>query len=248
LYFCQQTTFVEVIGGDINRDALSTDYGGLIFVFGQQVLGSSIIRLGFGSILPGSGHPKGPTGAVATNDAWVYAAGPNTFIEDRSGAFVAAPITGFYSAALGGVVPFLTSLALSDVFEEIAYAPSAVSPRRLSIQTNRYASDPATGSVPVRTPVGTNQAIVVTGYSKVTVTPAAAASISTATFDTSNFMVDYQRNGDLYIQAGNANLTIVHSASGTFSFRMISGANVTMASGAVLHFIWSDISSQWIQV
>ena len=90
--------------------------------------------------------------------------------------------------------------------------------------------------------------IDVTGYTKVTVTPAAAASINKAIFTNSGYRVDEGRNGDLLIEAGNANLTIVHSASGTDTFRLTGSTNITMSTGQILRFCRSVTSSQWIQV
>ena len=153
-------------------------------------------------------------------------------------------ITTFYNTTYSITYPILTRGSYTgDVYSDFAQVFNAITPRRLTYQMVRYSSPAAL------TPVGTNQAIKVTGYTKVTVTPAAAASISTATFTTTTGVgSDFGRNGDLIIEAGNANLTINHSASGANTFRMAAAANLTLAAGQVVRFCWSSTSSQWIQV
>ena len=81
------------------------------------------------------------------------------------------------------------------------------------------------------------------------VSPAAAASITTATFDAANFVgSDYARNGDLLIEAGNANLTVNHSAAGGNTFKLAGAANIAMYAGQILRFCWSESTVRWIQV
>jgi hypothetical protein len=99
------------------------------------------------------------------------------------------------------------------------------------------------------TPVGSAQAIDVTGHTKVVVSPAASASISTATFNTTPGVVsDAGRNGDLIIEAGSANLTINHSASGANTFKTKCGQNVAMALGEVRRFVYSSKGTNWWEV
>jgi hypothetical protein len=133
---------------------------------------------------------------------------------------------------------------VNDIYGGFAQEFRAISPRRLSLQTTRY----ATGAV--ITPVGTNQAIDVTGRSKVVVTPAAAASISTATFTTTpaDPVGDFGRNGELVIEAGNANLTIKHAASGANTFNITSGADLVLGAGDVVQFLRSEVGGNWRQI
>lgn len=99
------------------------------------------------------------------------------------------------------------------------------------------------------TPVGAAQVINVTGHTKVVVTPAAAASITQATFDaTPNTVSDFGRNGDLLIEAGNANLTIIYSASGLNTFRLAGGVSLALTAGQVVRFCLSDTGGNWWQV
>ena len=101
------------------------------------------------------------------------------------------------------------------------------------------------------TPVGAAQAIVVTGYCKVTVTPAAAASISTATFDqTPGVDLDYQRDSDLIIEAGNGNLTINYSAVANGFRTALNGVagTLVMTAGQCARFSWSLTNTCWVQV
>jgi hypothetical protein len=104
-------------------------------------------------------------------------------------------------------------------------------------------------NAPTLTPAGSNQNINVTGSTKVIVTPAASCSISTASFSgTQGSGQDFQRNGDLIIEASNSNLTINHNASGTNTFRMSGAADLPLSAGQICRFCWSTTSSQWIQV
>jgi hypothetical protein len=189
----------------------------------------------------GSGVPNG--GAALTN-ACIFSPVAQVGVIDMSGAFRNMGVTGPYYTNYGAIAPFMTQGYVQDVYGDLAHTFNAITPRRLSIQMQRY-------SVPAAlTPVGAAQAIVVTGYTKVIVTPAAAASITTATFSQNpGTGDDYLRNGDLYIECGNGNLTINHSASGNFTFRFKSGSTPpAYAAGAVIHFHWSSTSNQWIEV
>jgi hypothetical protein len=223
----------NVIGGKIDRFALSTAYSALIRCRAGSNGGTQAVKLDFGNVFLGSGTPS---------NGYLYSDGQAKFFDNNDSLFLVG-VTMFKNGAT--IYPIIRQWVSGDIYGDNAHYFTAISPRRLSIQTIRY-NQPA-----ALTPIGTLQSIVVTGYSKVTVTPAATASISTATFDaTPNIASDYGRNGDLLIEAGNGNLTIVHTAlgSGGNTFVMSSGANITMGSGQILRFCRSSITSQWIQV
>jgi len=223
----------KIIGGKIDRYNLSTAYQAAIYSW--QSLVNSPISVGISQLLLGSGAPS-----IA-----YFAARNGAAYQDENGVMTAGGvITTFYNTTYSITYPILTRGSYTgDVYSDFAQVFNAITPRRLTYQMVRYSSPAAL------TPVGTNQAINVTGYTKVTVTPAAAASISTATFTTTTGVgSDFGRNGDLIIEAGNANLTINHSASGANTFRMAAAANLTLAAGQVVRFCWSSTSSQWIQV
>ena len=226
----------RIIGGKIDRAGLSTAYVALISSYQAFVVNSgqsSPIKLAPGALFLGTGTPS--VGYLAGTGQCEYV--------DENGLFIGTGITSYRNTQFSLTYPLLTQLSYNDIYGDKAWAVNAITPRRLSVQMLCYASPAAL------TPVGTNQAINVTGYTKVTVTPAAAASISTATFTTTiGAGLDYSRNGDLLIEAGNANLTINHSASGANTFRMAAAANLTLAAGQVVRFCWSSTSSQWIQV
>ena len=226
----------RIIGGKIDRAGLSTAYVALISSYQAFVVNSgqsSPIKLAPGTLFLGTGTPS--VGYLAGTGQCEYV--------DENGLFIGTGVTSYRNTQYSLTYPLLTQLSYNDIYGDKAWAVNAITPRRLSVQMLCYASPAAL------TPVGTNQAINVTGYTKVTVTPAAAASISTATFTTTiGAGLDYSRNGDLLIEAGNANLTINHSASGANTFRMAAAANLTLAAGQVVRFCWSSTSSQWIQV
>lgn len=181
------------------------------------------------------------TGTNTPSQAHFYAETSAQF-EDVSGVAKDRGILTFRVAGDSLNYPFLSTRTTNDVYAGWSYAPSAINPRRISQKMIRY-------DTVVRTPVGSNQAIDVTGYTKVIVIPAASATISTATFDTTiGAGTDRDRNGDLIIEAGNSNVTIVHTPSGANTFRTVTGANIVMTPGGIRRFIWSDTSSQWIEV
>lgn len=243
IYFCQAVLQASVIGGKVDRAGLSSAYHSLISWKKSPVPSSGVTRLRFGYMLPGSGVPNG--GAALTN-AWLHSLVGSAQCIDESGVFASAGITGVYSTAVAGLYPLPTALVgtSGESFQNSGHVLSAASVRRLTMNMIRY----TTGSV--LTPVGAGQAIVVTGLSKVIVTPAAGASITTATFVTTlGIISDAGRNGDLIIEAGNANLTVNHTAMGgaANTFVMAGAANLAMASGQVIRFLRSETTSQWIQ-
>jgi hypothetical protein len=219
------------IGGKIDRFDLATNYSAIINCFTGSNGGTEPVRLGIGSLFLGGGTPS---------LANLYSAG-QAFYFDTNDQFYVSGITSFKQSAT--IYPILRQWVAGDIYGDNAHYFSAISPRRTSLQMVRYAEPAAL------TPVGAAQAIVVTGYTKVRVTPVAAASITTATFDvTTNVVSDYGRNGDLLIEAGNANLTINHSASGANTFKLTGGANLALAAGQVVRFCLSDTGGNWWQV
>ena len=219
------------IGGKIDRFDLSTNYSAIINCWAGSNGNNEPVRLGIGSLFLGGGTPS---------LANLYSVGQATFF-DTNDQFYSGGITSFKQGAT--VYPILRQWVTGDIYGNNAHYFSAISPRRTSLQMVRYAEPAAL------TPVGASQTIVVTGYTKVVVTPAAAASISTATFDnTPNTVSDYGRNGDLLIEAGNANLTINHSASGANTFKLTGGVNLALAAGQVVRFCLSDTGGNWWQV
>lgn len=164
-------------------------------------------------------------------------------VEDVSGIAAATNIISYYVAADTIAYPIQREGVINDIYGGFAKQHTALSPRRISLQMVRY----KTGTF---TPVGSNQAINVTGLTKAIVTPAAAASISTATFTATpgDNATDYARNGPLVIEAGNNNLTIVHSASGANTFNLISGTSIKLVAGQIVEFTRSETSGNWVQV
>jgi len=220
-----------MIGGKFDRSDLTTAYQAMVHCFAGSNGGTEPVRLGVGYVFPGTGVPS---------LAYLYSNGQATFF-DTNDQFYVGGITSFKQTAT--VYPILRQWVAGDIYGNNAHYFSAISPRRNSVQMVRYAEPAAL------TPVGAGQAIVVTGYTKVVVTPVAAASITTATFDvTTNAVSDYGRNGDLLIEAGNANLTINHSASGANTFKLTGAANLALAAGQVVRFCLSDTGGNWWQV
>jgi hypothetical protein len=223
----------EVQGGKIDRNNLSSAYQSLVHCRSTPNQGTQAARLGFGKVFLGGGTPA---------LGHLYSGGATRFFDTTDKLFHAG-VTSFKNTTT--TYPILRQSMLSDVYGSNAHNFSSLTARQMSMQTVRYMQPAALN------PVGANQAIVVTGYTKVTVTPAATASISTATFDaTPNVVSDYGRNGELIIEAGNANLTINHTAlgAGGNTYVMKAGANLAMGSGQIAYFVRSSITNQWIQV
>jgi hypothetical protein len=210
---------------------LATNYSAIINCFTGSNGGTEPVRLGIGALFLGGGTPS---------LANLYSSGQASYF-DTNDQFYVSGITSFKQSAT--IYPILRQWVAGDIYGDNAHYFSAISPRRNSVQMVRYAEPAAL------TPVGAGQAIVVTGYTKVVVTPAAAASITTATFDaTPNTVSDFGRNGDLLIEAGNANLTIIYSASGANTFRLAGGVSLALTAGQVVRFCLSDTGGNWWQV
>jgi hypothetical protein len=224
----------NVIGGKIDRSSsaiTNTAYSAGIHCRMGSNGGVAPVRLGFGNVYPSI---TAPSKSFLFADAGAY------FV-DTSNQLASSSITNYVRNSV--TYPTTKETMVDDVTGGSAFAYSAFTTRRMSFQMVRY-MEPA-----VLTPVGVAQAISVTGYTKVIVTPVAGASITTATFDATPYIdADYGRNGDLLIEAGNGNLTVNHSASGANTFRMAGAANVTMTTGQILRFCRSETSNQWIQV
>lgn len=239
VYVVQSHNHFTWTGGKIDRAPFATAYHSLISL---KKNGSTNypVRLALGQIFKGTGVPDG--GAGLTN-AWVHCLVGSPII-DMTGAFAAAGITGIYSVPVAGLYPFITDGHAGEAFQNTAFNPSAMMPNRLTCKMVRFQIST------VLTPVGAAQAIVVTGFARWTITAAAAASISTATFvATLGVASDYDRNGDLILESTNANLTVNHTALGgaANTFVMAAGANLAMGTGQVIRFLRSITTSQWIQ-
>lgn len=225
----------QMMGGqfDRSRGTLPAKYHSMLR-FKLGTIQNTPIRLNTGAVFLGSGTP-------AFTGGYIYS-DTRTYIEDAGGAWLNVGVTQAYGVEYTQTYPLITRAGVADVYNDHAEAISAISPRRLSAQMIRYVEN-------TLTPVGSNQAINVTGYTKVVVTPAAPASISTATFtQTVGGGLDFGRNGDLIIECGNGNLTINHSASGANTFSLKDGVNIVGVAGQVFRFLWSDTNSQWLDV
>lgn len=229
------TAFVlcDILGGKIDRasPSLPSGYHSLIRVRTTSLGANRPVRIS-AYVLPGGGVPNGGAGLTA---AHLYADN-GAFFEDVSGSLTANGVTKYYDAAAAIYYPLPSPRYAGDVYGDSARYFDAVQARRISARVLRY-DTPA----PL-TPVGTDQTITVTGYTKVTVTPAAAATVAHATFDATGgtgAATDYGRNGELIIEAGNGNLTLVHNHAGQGGFRMKAAADKVMAAGEIARFVWS---------
>jgi len=236
---------VEFNGGKIDRAGMSSSFESYITARGQSnYTGLSAtngtygvynpIKLNVATIFNGSGVPNGD-GTLSAYTPYLYSSVNGSFV-DTTGAFYAAGISTYYSGGGTYTIPRIGTTYDSGVS---AFSVGSIQAGKFVTGTMKY------GTPSAFTPSGTNQTIDVTGYTKVTVTPASSGTtVNKATFTSA----DLSRNGDLLIEAGNDNLTIVHSASGADTFRLTGSSNINMAAGQILRFCRSVTSSQWIQV
>jgi len=226
-----------------DRTGKTTDYDS--FLRFKKNSGSVAYHLKPGHVFLGTGVPKGPDGTEP--NSYIYAHSQVNLLDVSSALgsvgvnYMICPIYG-----AGAKVPLVKTSVTYDNYQSPSQDISALTTRRLTAQVISFAKT-------ALTPVGAGQALNVDGYTKALVTPAAAASVSTATFGTtysSGSVSDYLRNGHLIIEAGNANLTINHTArgGGANTFFLTGGANLALASGQVVSFIWSETNAQWQQV
>lgn len=221
-------------GGKIDRAALSTGYEAIIYARAGMNGDNTPFVLEPAWFQPGPG-----TASVAV----LYCANSGGHFMDGNGQLATMGVTTCRIGA--NTFPTLKCTMVGDIYLGTAIQHSALSPRRLSIQTQRY----KLGAV--LTPVGAGQTIDVTGVTKAIVSPAAAASITKATFTaTAGADLDYGRNGELVIEAGNANLTVNHTARGgaADTFILTGGVNLPLVAGQIVRFVRSETNSQWQQV
>jgi Pectate lyase superfamily protein len=231
---------LNIQGGSVSRQVASV-FGGIIRARVGAFVSNSIAQIGWSVMFLNAQAAKGPTGALSSGGE--FYCDSQMFFEDSCETLANHGYTSYYSGNYAAQVPILTNAASNDVYNDNGYAVNAISPRRLSLQMERFAEPAAL------TPVGANQAIDVTGYTKVIVSPAAAASISSATFtQTIGAGLDYKRNGRLIIEAGNGNLTINHSAAGAYTFFLTGGANLALGAGKLVQFLFSETNGNWYQV
>jgi hypothetical protein len=232
--------YFRLEGCGIDQSAVSTNYVSLMRFVIPTGLITNPVYLGLNGVLLGASVATGPSGALT--NAYIYADN-FVFVIDTNGV-AENVIPGIYCNNVGSLYPIMHSNVINDIYGNYAMNVSALTARRLNMQMIQYKTKTVT-------PVGTNQVVDVSGYTKIIITPAAAASVYQATFSNSTgtgAVTDFGRNGDLLIEAGNANLTIVHSASGGNTFRLSGGTNLTLTTGQVARFCFSNTSSQWIQV
>lgn len=226
----------NIIGGKIDRDGLATAYQALIHCRQGSNGGNQPVRMAFSSVFLGAGTPS---------LAYLYAATGARFV-DENYTMIGNGVTTFYNAGFALTYPVLYSTIPTDIYGDHAVSFTAIKPRRITAQVIRYDELSST-------PVGSNQVINVTGYSKVVVTPASAASVKTMTFtQVPGSGDDYLRNGYIIVEAGNANCTLIHNWGTAGQMRMKAGVNLAMGTGDIALFVWSSNSQAgvagWVQI
>lgn len=217
----------------IDRNNLNTPYEAIFKFRKPSNNPNQYAIIGLNALFAGGGTP-----ALGS----IYCAEGGS-IYDKNGDLISASIKTWRHGN-GLNYPILRSKALFDVYSDSALEYNALTARRFTVQTARY----HTASL---AQIGANQTVDVTGYSKVILTPAAASSVAKATFSrTIGGSDDYGRNGELIIEAGNDNLTIVHTArnSGVDTFVLAGEVNRTLLRGQIIRFLRSENTNQWQEI
>lgn len=220
-------------GGKFDRSSQTTAYKAYVYARKGPAVSGATIRLSPSRVfLSGTDSPS---------LAQLYCE-TGAFFEDVNGVWASVGVTTYKNTADGLVYPTIkTYKVTNDVYGDTALSVPAIKPRRISAQMIRF-------ETLASTPVGTNQTVVVTGYTKVTLAPGAAASVSNFTFDTTiGTGVDYQRNGELIIEALNGNTTLVHANGGTGQIKFLNGKNMALSTGDVVRLMWSENQTCWVE-
>jgi hypothetical protein len=198
----------------------------------------SIIRARKGPNSPGNPIKLSPgsiyMGASVANGAPLFTDTGAAF-SDEIGSFGVVGITKYRNQGAGISYPLLTYKTAFDVYGDNAHGFNALTARRITAQVIRFSELAAA-------PVGIEQTVDVTGFTKVIATPAASASIARFSFASSPGVAagdDYLRNGELIIEAGNANLTLVHNYAAANGVRLKGGVNLVMAAGQIVRLMRS---------
>lgn len=232
VYINQSYHLCEIRGGKMDRNPLSTAFHSFVHArFGSTGVGRPI-RLAPGYVFLGAGNPNGGAGLVG---AYLITGGGAIF-EDVTGQFAQGGVTKFRDTAAGVWYPLPSPGYTSDVFGDSARYYNGLAARRLSVNVVRY---PALALTPG---AAVNAVLDVTGYTKVELTPSGAYSVARATFTATagtGAVGDTGRNGELVIEAGNGNVTIVHNFGSGDGFRLKAGAAKTLAQGEIIRFMRS---------
>jgi hypothetical protein len=225
----------NINGGKIDRFNLATAYKALIYMRRGPNSPGAPINLGFGSVFLGGGTPS---------DAHLYSEVSSTNFNDETRTLTALGVTTFKNAALVYPLPF--KQITGDIYGDNAYKFSALTARRITVETLRYKELTIT-------PVGANQDVDITGYTKIISTPAAASSIQRLNFSqTPGTSDDYLRNGEVIIEATNGNTTLIHNYGAGNGMRLTGGVNLTLAQGQVVRLMRSAnylaATAGWVQV
>lgn len=229
----------RMIGGKLDRSALATNYHSMVWARAQGQT-QAPIHLEPDYIFTGAGDAKGGTFAAgvltvgALTGAQIHA-GSGAWVEDANG-LLASNFTGFYADTYAAIVPFVTqALSTADVTGGPCKVVNAMKVRRITQQVTRFDTLTTTPGAAV------NQNVDVTGYTKVKITASGAYTVDKFTFNVSDASHDIGRNGELIVETGdNGNVTLNHNVAATGGMRMTGAANLTLAAGRVVRFLWSD--------
>lgn len=129
----------------------------------------------------------------------------------------------------------------SDIYSIVAHHIHALSNDRVVNGVISYKSKRIAIS-------GDAQTIDVSGYSRVSLSADSTSSVMFASFTQVTTSMDMSRNGDLYIEALDDNVTLKHTASQSRDcFFLKSEANVSMRKGQIIHFMRNS-ENCWFEV
>jgi hypothetical protein len=237
IYNCAPYQMFEINGGKIDRNGPTSAYHSLIHFKGGANTSGSLPKINT-TIIKGTGVPNGGAGL---SNAWIYSDNI-VAVEDVNNCLINQGIPGVYipTPIYAGIVPFISSGWSFDQYQNASKKYSALTARRFTLQTNFYA-------VLLATPVGVNQNLDITGFSKITLKPVAAASISTIScVQTLGVVSDHGRNGYVKLMFGNTNCTVKHNPV-VNGISLAGGADIKGAIGDWIELLWSDDALMWVQ-
>lgn len=230
----------DIRGGAIQHNNIAQPYKALVYARkgSNTVTNVTPIKLSCRIIRNG----QNAIGNAAYTDAFLFAESAAIFQDD--GCASIDDFSNFRVAAT--TYPLLRTAGA--IYNSTAFNTfQAIRPRNIDIQSHSYSEQTVTST-------GANQAINCTGFSKIVLSPGAAASFDRFFFDATagNKAQDYGRNGLLIVEATNGNSTLNHNIASLGGMRMAGGANLALTAGQVVLFAWSTnysgATDGWIQI
>ena len=203
----------------------------------------SIVRCRRGPNVPGQAINLRPgsvfLGGTTFTGAALFSDTGGIFTDDI-GSFNVIGITTFTQSGLAYPLPYKNMS--NDKFQNYSYFQSSFEARHLVVNELRYKELNSTTT-------GSNLTVDVTGYSRTKLSQASASSVNRFTFGITPGIIaqDYLRNGELVVEAVNANVTLNHNQSGHGKLILAANVSRTLLPGEIIRFIWRESDQAWVE-